>query len=40
MIRVRGLYKEFADPRHGVFRALDNVSFDAPAERLAAIDRA
>jgi len=28
MIRIRGLHKEFADPRHGVFRALDNVSFD------------
>ncbi len=28
MIRVQGLYKEFADPRTGVFRALDNVSFE------------
>ena len=28
MIRVQGLYKEFADQRTGVFRALDNVSFE------------
>ena len=28
MIRVQGLYKEFADPRAGIFRALDNVSFE------------
>ncbi|MCA9058436.1 MAG: ATP-binding cassette domain-containing protein, partial [Planctomycetaceae bacterium] len=27
MIRVEGLTKEFDDPRQGVFRALDNVSF-------------
>lgn len=27
MIRVHGLTKEFADPRNGVFRAVDNVSF-------------
>jgi sodium transport system ATP-binding protein len=28
MIRVQGLFKEFDDPRSGVFRALDNVSFE------------
>jgi sodium transport system ATP-binding protein len=27
MIRVQGLTKEFAGPRHGVFRAVDDVSF-------------
>lgn len=27
MIRVQGLTKEFADPRNGVFRAVDHVSF-------------
>ena len=28
MIRVQGLFKEFDDPRSGIFRALDNVSFE------------
>ena len=28
MIRVQGLFKEFDDPRNGIFRALDNVSFE------------
>lgn len=28
MIRVQGLTKEFDDPKAGVFRALDNVSFE------------
>ncbi|MCA9037257.1 MAG: ATP-binding cassette domain-containing protein [Planctomycetaceae bacterium] len=28
MIRVQGLIKEFDDARHGVFRAVDNVSFE------------
>jgi sodium transport system ATP-binding protein len=28
MIRVEGLCKEFDDPRNGLFRALDRVSFD------------
>jgi sodium transport system ATP-binding protein len=28
MIRVEGLCKEFDDPRNGVFRALENVSFE------------
>lgn len=28
MIRVQGLFKEFADPRNGVFRALEDVSFE------------
>ncbi len=28
MIRVQGLCKEFDDPRSGIFRALDHVSFE------------
>ena len=28
MIKVQGLTKEFDDARHGVFRAVDNVSFE------------
>ena len=37
MIRVQGLYKEFADQRTGFFRALDNVSFEVRAGEIVGV---